>query len=147
MGGTPLSQTIESVHIYLNEQLHTVEHPQFECILAAHSRGLKNTIDSSDGAGRDDAAALVELIRSGPWAGIQINLLSTVIDKWVSRNDRAPIKERKPQNVDSIEVFFTADLWTYALDVSKVRSERMTDIVSFLISMDFTNPDSSPYYR
>ena len=147
MGGTPLSQTIESVHSYLNEQLHTVEDPQFKFILAAHRRGLKNTIDNSDGDGRDDAAALVELIRSGPWTGIQINLRLTVIDTAVSRNDRSPIKNRTAQRVDNIEVFFTADLWTYALDVSKVRSERMTDIVSFLISMDFTNPDSSPYYR
>ena len=141
MGDTPLSQTIESVHSYLNEQLHTVEDPQFKCILAAQRRGLKNTIDNSDGVGRDDATALVELIRSGPWAGIQINLLSTAIDKAVSREDRSPIEDRKPQSVDNIEVFFTADLWTQAIDVSKVRTERMTDIVSFRIRMDFTNPD------
>ena len=141
MGDIPLNQTIESVHSYLNEQMHTVDDPQFKCILAAQSRGLKNTIDNSDGVGRDDAAALVELIRSGPWAGIKINMLSTAIDKAVSRNDRSPIKDRKPQNVDNIEVFFTDALWEQALDVSKARTVRMTEIVSFLIRMDFTNPD------
>jgi hypothetical protein len=141
MGDTSLHQAIESVHVYLNEQLNTVDDPRFKCILAAQSRSLKNTIDFSDGVSRDDASALLELIRSGPWAGIQINLLSAALDKAVAKSDRSPIKDRKPQSVDNIEGFFTDDLWAKALDVSKTRIARMTDIVSFMFRMDFTNPD------
>ena len=141
MGDPSLHQTIESVHGYLNEQLHTVDDSRFKCILAAQSRSLKNTIDNSDGLSRDDASTLLELIRSGPWAGLQINLLSAALDKAVAKGDRSPIKDRKPQNVDFIEVFFTDDLWTKALDVSKTRTVRMTEIASFMIRMDFTNPD------
>ena len=59
----PLNEVIESAHTYLDEQMHTVDHAQFKCILAAQSRSVKNTIDfTSEGVGKDEASELLELV-------------------------------------------------------------------------------------
>ena len=87
------------------------------------------------------ADALVKA-RDGHWAGIHINNIATALDAAVQKAARAEAigTERKPQNCEMVELFFTAKLWELAHDQTANRNNRYGRIADSLMTMDLTTP-------
>jgi hypothetical protein len=142
--GESLDDTIESTHIYLEEQRNNVDDMQFKCIMASQVRSVRAKIENfMGGVSKDDAGALLEVVRNGPWTGVQINSLSQALDRAVTHHDKAAIhlSDRKPQSCDNVELFWSDQMWSHTLEDAKPRLTRIASIVAFLMSMDLTNPD------
>jgi len=138
-----LHDAIESTHAYLEGQHTSVDDMQFKCIMASQARSVRAKIENfMGGVSKDHAGALLEVVRNGPWTPLQINSLSQALDLAVTHYDRAGLQvDRKCQSCDTIELFWSDQMWSHTLEDSKPRTVRIASIVAFVVAMDLTNPD------
>ena len=140
-----LRTVIESTHKYLEEAQTSSSAAQFSIVMTSQSRSLKNSIEAFEsGVTKDEASELMEFLRtSGPWTASQLHGFVPVLDRAVKRHEQAAtfMGDRKPQECQNPELYFTDGLWARALDQGKSRSQRMDDVACFLMKMDLTNPN------
>ena len=143
MSAHEINGTIERAHAYLEEQRENASEPQFNVMLASQARSLKMQIERRGDITESVATELLAQVRYGPWTPMQINSLSASLDTAVQRSQKCVIMhtDRKPQSCENPEVFWSDAMWERTMDPNAPRSRRISDVVSFLMSMDLTNPD------
>ena len=138
------TELIESTHAYLLQQHDAATPQRFQLVQSSQARTLKLQLESwPGGLSKDAAATHLDAIRAGPWAPIHIHGLSEALDTAVRKFDKTSVAapDRKVQICNSIEHFWTDNLWTNSHDTTTDRKRRLETIAVFLCTMDLTNPD------
>ena len=139
----------EAANAYLEAQRHSVDDASFGIIMQGQCRSLRTRILECEGVTQECAADALVKARDGHWAGIHLNSIATALDAAVQKAARAEAigTERKPQNCENVELFFTAKLWELAHDQTAHRNIRYGRIADFLMTMDLTTPGPKCKHR
>jgi hypothetical protein len=139
-----LQSAFDNAHAYLAEQASSLSESDYKVVMASQARSLKTKVEQHDeGLTTADAANLLELLRGGPWTGMQVSVISKGLDTAVTRYQRMSIVrgKRDPQSCDNPEVFFSNEMWERMLTTTQPRSRRIAEMANIIISMDLTHPN------
>ena len=139
----PIGEAIDRCHMYLTEQEAALDSDNFRIVLASHCRQLKLKIEMcTDDVDAETCKTHVESIRTGPWTGVQTQVLCVAIDCWFRSVQAKAVQlcDRKPQVCCNPELFFSDVMWQRVHDNTKQRPDRIKAASDILISMDLTHP-------